>query len=410
MLVNDYFGNCDEKYLDKFYEKTPEGNFIEGVICKKPNRYLGSLLITGLNGEPHEQFIQSMPKIHYFNNETDISPEYKINAYEKLDGTCLIIYPILENGKIVELVPKTRGRAVADKHFLKLYNLCDKSAIYNYYRSHKGILFFELCGILNQHEILHYDVGIDLALIGCFYDDTFLTVSSLNFMSSIYNFRMPDLIASIYYDYGDWVINFPSKKYNYFFNEIPNTELVQPTIEKALDKLEFILEYLNNKYVSFYNRLATEGVVINCINQAGNQKYIKLKPKSFQEKILAETGIPRNVIAKEVRKYFDEYGSQIREFFNQDPKHHTEYLNRMLCEEFSEEMVKKSSKKIEKVFMQIWDSKQVPVSIHNICEELKNEYGDKGITYCMRMFAERYPMKKNQANTVYNILRLKGVE
>ena len=126
-----YFGDCKPKHLRRFYEVTPEGNHIKGWICNKPNRYLGSLLIDTLWGEPHEQFVQSMPKIEYFNDERNICLDSEICgvtfidavAYEKLDGSCLIIYPILdEHGKIVEVVPKTRGRAVADEHFLELYN------------------------------------------------------------------------------------------------------------------------------------------------------------------------------------------------------------------------------------------------------------------------------------------------
>ena len=54
--------------------------------------------------------------------------------------------------------------------------------------------------------------------------------------------------------------------------------------------------------------------------------------------------------------------------------------------------------------MQVWDSKQIPVSIHNISQELFDEYGDKGISHCMRMFAQKYPYKKKDARTVYHVL------
>ena len=67
-----YFNDCKPKYLRRFSEKTPKGNCIKGWICKKSNMYLGSLLIDELNGEDHEQYVQSMPKIEYFNDERDI--------------------------------------------------------------------------------------------------------------------------------------------------------------------------------------------------------------------------------------------------------------------------------------------------------------------------------------------------
>ena len=111
-------------------------------------------------------------------------------------------------------------------------------------------------------------------------------------------------------------------------------------------------------------------------------------------------------ITKEVLKYFDEYGAEVKEIYLKDKNHHTEYLHRMLSEEYSDELIQKSKKKIERVFMQIWDAKEVPVSIHNICDELVEEYGNKGIKHCIRMFAQKYPQKKKQARMVYSTLEV----
>ena len=69
----------------------------------------------------------------------------------------------------------------------------------------------------------------------------------------------------------------------------------------------------------------------------------------------------------------------------------------MLSEEYSDELIQKSKKKIERVFMQIWDAKEVPVSIHNICDELVEENPDKDISDLMRIFAIEYPSKKKKA-------------
>ena len=201
-----FFNDCKPKYLKRFSEKTPEGNFIRGWISVKPNRYLGSLLIDEVNGEAHEQFVQSMPKIEYFNDERDICLDSSVCrdgfvdaiAYEKLDGSCLIIYPLLwDDGKIMEIVPKTRGRAVADKHFLDLYDKIDKTSIYHYYRNHTGVLFFEMYGILNQHEIIHYQTGIDIVLIGEYNYDTFAKPFHLWMLADQHNFKQPDELFRI---------------------------------------------------------------------------------------------------------------------------------------------------------------------------------------------------------------------
>ena len=82
----------------------------------------------------------------------------------------------------------------------------------------------------------------------------------------------------------------------------------------------------------------------------------------------------------------------------------------MLEEEYAIELIHKSKKKIERIFMQIWESKQVPESIHQITDELVEEYGKEGISYCMRMFAEKYPMKKKKASLVYGVLEKKFIK
>ena len=65
--------------------------------------------------------------------------------YEKLDGTCLILYPLKDhNGNIIEIIPKTRGRVVADRDFIELLNKIDQTSINEYYSKNDGILMFEL--------------------------------------------------------------------------------------------------------------------------------------------------------------------------------------------------------------------------------------------------------------------------
>lgn len=403
-----YFNDCKNKHLRRFSEKTPEGNCIKGWICRKSNRYLGSLLIDEVNGEPHRQFVQSMPKIEYFNDERDISKKYDCIAYEKLDGSCLIIYPLFDekHEKIIEIIPKTRGRAVADKNFIDLYNKIDKSGIYHYYykENQKGILMFELYGILNQHEIIHYTTGINIALIGCYDEAKFCTPMDLWLISLRNGFEQPDELFRL--QPGSNIV-ITTRKYRWYLDDIPLEELVQPTTIDAVDKIQYFMEYLNKSYNDINGRIASEGVVLNCIDCNGHQKYIKIKPRDIENKHRSEHGIPRSKIVKEVLKYFDEYSSEIEKIYKEDKNHHTEYLHRMLSEEYDEEIIKKSSKKIERIFMQIWDSKQIPVSVHTLCDELFEKYSSEGITKCMQVFAEEYPFKKKDASTYYNVLKVK---
>lgn len=414
--ICNHFGDCKEKHISKFEENTPQHNLIKGYICRKPNRFLGSLLITEINGEKVEQFVQSMPKIHYFEDERDMTGRGV--AFEKLDGSCLILYPLFNSkGELIEIVPKTRGRAVADKHFIELYNKIDHSNIEWYFeKNNNAVLFFEMYGILNQHEILHYQTGIDIALIGVYKNGHFFKGKTIIDLAKRYGFKTPDPIFEITYrepssfTVGGWSVHLQSEKYFKNQKYLNESSLCLPTQMDALDFIQQQLEELNKQYLRRNDRIATEGVVINTTKSNGNQKYIKLKPRDIENKHRNNGGIPRSSITKEVLKYFDEYGSEVKELYLIDKNHHTEYLHRMLKEEYPEEWVNNSAKRIEKVFMQIWDAKQVPESIHNICNELIQEYGDKGIIHCMRMFAQKYPMKKKDATTVYSVLEKRGIE
>lgn len=400
-ICENYFeGKVKPKHLLGFNDTTPEGNSISGYISVKPNKYLGSCLITKCNGEETNQFIQSMPKIHYFKDERDICKNVTSLCYEKLDGTCLILYPLKnKDGEIIEIVPKTRGRAVADKHFTELYHKIDQKPIQDYYNNNEGILIFEMYGILNQHEIINYCTGIDIKLIAIFKDNIFYNTPV---EASIYGFNKPDLVFKLYHQGLEWFVKVTSSKFKqYLGREIYSF----PTNIDAIDGIQKLLEDLNKRYIEINGIRAIEGVVINTYNEGDHPKWLKCKPRDIENEHRSQKGIPRSSITKEVLKYFDEYGADVKEIYLKDKNHHTEYINRMLLEEYPIEFVEKSKKKIERIFMQIWDSKQVPVGIQNICEELIEENPDKEIADLMRIFAVKYPMKKKDASTVYTTLK-----
>lgn len=399
---NFFEGKLKEKHLRSFHETTPEGNVIDGYISVKPNKYLGSCVITTVNGEETNQFIQSMPKIHYFEDERDISSECISLCYEKLDGTCLILYSLRnKDGEVIEIVPKTRGRPVADSHFIELYHRVDQKPIKDYYENHDGILIFEMHGILNQHEIIHYSVGIDIRLIAIYEDGEF---NNNPLEAEIYGFKKPDLVFKLHHQETEWIVKSTSDKFKAYLGRNIWTF---PTNIDAVDGIQKLLEDLNKEYIKYNGIRAIEGVVINTFNVGGHPKWLKCKPKDIENEHRSQNGIPRSSITKEVLKYFDEYGADVQEIYLKDKNHHTEYIERMLREEYNEEYIAKSRKKIERIFMQIWDNRQVPESIHKITDDLIEEYGDKGITHCMRMFAQKYPMKKKQSRMVYSTLEVK---
>lgn len=393
-ISEKYFkSKVSEKNLVGFTQTTPQGNVIEGYISHETNKYLGSLVITHVNGEPANQFVQSMPKIHFYDRDTVISKDIESECFEKLDGTCLIIYPLKdEKDNIIEIVPKTRIRAVADSNYLELYGKINQDAITDYYKHHDGILLFELYGNLNPHEI-EYDTDIDIKLIATYENGTFKARHE--------NFKKSDCVFTVKYENDKWNVNVTSEKFSRFFDEKSYT---YPTNRDAINGIYKLLENLNEQYESEYGRLAIEGVVINT-RIDGHQKWIKIKPgMGNRDFILYDASIK-----KEVLKYFDEYGSEILEIYRKDESHHTEFIHRMLREEYSEELIEKNRDKIEDIFIEEWD-KRTHKSMNTICEDLIDDYGQKGLDYCIERFNRDYPMKKGQSNDVRKLLEEKMIK
>lgn len=415
-----YFeNNVKPKHLSRFKTKTPKGNIIEGYISRKPNKYLGSLVITHIteksgNDYDCEQFVQSFPKIHYWDRRHHLKEDEESIIYhcqEKLDGTCLIVYALKnELGEIIEIIPKTRGKAVADKHVLEMFSLVDKKAIEEFFMdiSHTNdTLMFELYGILNRHEIAHMDTYIDIRLIGAYIDETFLNYIQIKCNSDLDNFKTPDTVFTIEkYPYE----NSFSIKWCSINQRIKNYEVSTkdtfPTLFDAIDGVKLLLLKLNEKYVKFNGRRVIEGVVINGIHSNGSQMYLKIKPKDIEIEAKTLDSVPRRFILKEIQKYFDEYGTQVREIYEIDETHYIKYVNHQLKEEFSYEQIEdpRTRRRIKKIFMEVWDSKIPPKSLQNICEEIYYENPDSSIQELLKIFAKKYPSKKKDSSHAYRIL------
>lgn len=414
-----YFGNIVKpKHLSKFNQKTPGGHEISGYICRKPNQYLGSLIITHIhekNGEEYdvEQFVQSFPKIHYWDNRRHrLKDDGDIFYFcdEKFDGTCLIIFALKDkNGEVLELIPKSRGQAVVDTRILDMYNLIDKKPIKEYFNQNStdDVLMFELYGVLNKHEITYMDTYIDIVLIGAFVDGEFLEKIDILFNKSLSGFYKHTSVFNIIKSDEnnefsiDW-ISMDSRLKNYKVT----TDKTFPTLYDAVQEIKSLLKQINDAYYAENKRSVIEGVVINGRHFSGNQMYLKIKPGSIVKDAKEMASVPRKFVLKEVQKYFDEYGSNIRELYEKDDTHYIKYVKHQLKEEFTYGQIEdpRTLKRIKNIFMEVWDSKIPPISIQNICEELIIENPDKSISELMKIFAKSYPSKKNQSRFVFNIL------
>ena len=406
-IIETYFNNkVKKKDLYQFKQKTKKGNIIEGYICRKPNEYLGSMFIEKVNNEDNPQFIHSMPKIHYYSKKIEGIETEEIIFHEKLDGSCIIYYPLYQDGEVIEVIPKTRNTVIADDF---IFNLLKKAITYpieKIVKEYDIVLMFELYGVLNQHEIYNPDAYCSLTLIGGYSINTNQMYSNLmlDSFAEKYNLKRPRHLITVHGFRGVYFITFISPYLQIYYRN--DRTSMHTSLSEVIQKIKKILSQVNQESYNINGFALTEGVVANMQKQIGG--YLKVKPEEIE---LKHKGIPTIEIKKEVRKYWDEYGSKIETIYKQDKKHYLNYVKENLAEDFPIDIVEsnKTKKRIEKIFFTIWDAKTVPVGIQEIARTLCEENPELSLPEIMNIFSQQYPQKKNQARMVYSICKkIKG--
>lgn len=413
-----FFNNqVKSKHLKTFESKTPGGNIICGVICQKPNEFLGSMVITHVKTSTQEfdtlQFIHAMPKIHYYSHDNELFQDAQMKiyyAYEKLDGSCLIIYPLYDNdNNLLEIIPKTRGVPVADSFILNMFQMIDTTNIKTFFSQEKNfVLLFEMYGVLNQHEIFYHDAYINIKLIGAAKNGKLCSTEHISYIADIYHFERPKTLFEIIYYKNQWTFSVKIDTHPYSAYLL-HDDMQYPTQMDLITGIKDTLTKLNKSFYANNQRSLCEGVVIYGLDVNEKPMYLKIKPWDIEEKCRTENGIPRRFIIKEMNKYFDEYGSQAKEIYQTNKFHYYDYVERGLAEEFSEAALKhpQTIKRIERVFFNTLEAKSIPIGIQKICDDLVKEYPNYNVEDLMRIFAQKYPEKKNQASKVFTILQKK---
>ena len=406
-IIETYFDNkVKKKDLYQFKQKTKKGNIIEGYICRKSNEYLGSMFIEKVNNEDNPQFIHSMPKIHYYSKKIEGIETEEIIFHEKLDGSCIIYYPLYQDGEVIEVIPKTRNTVIADDF---IFNLLKKAITYpieKIVKEYDIVLMFELYGVLNQHEIYNPDAYCSLTLIGGYSINTnqMYSNSMLDSFAEKYNLKRPRHLITVHGFQGVYFITFISPYLQIYYHN--DRTSMHTSLSEVIQKIKKILSQVNQESYNINGFALTEGVVANMQKQIGG--YLKVKPEEIE---LKHKGIPTIEIKKEVRKYWDEYGSKIEAIYKQDKKHYLNYVKENLAEDFPIDIVEsnKTKKRIEKIFFTIWDAKTVPIGIQEIARTLCEENPELSLSEIMNIFSQQYPQKKNQARMVYSICKkIKG--
>lgn len=401
-----YFGGMKPKELKETDFTTPAGHTCKALISRKPNRYLGSLLILEVDGEPVEQFIQGMPKIHYLDNYHMITTDDYMDVYEKLDGTNICLYGLRDHtGKHIETVPKSRNMPVLDEQFRKLYEQADTKAYEDYINEHKdSILYFELYGMGNLHSIKHINTYLDLRVLGAYDGKRFMPDKDVSLSFN----KRPNRLFRLYKTTNGYYVN--SSGLNSVYRGYTSAKgFTGVNVEECIGYMKDTLEDLNKEYEKHNGRFAIEGVVINGQDTEGNFLYIKVKPDTIEMAHKSENGIPRQYIMKEVMKYLDEHRSTALETWESNPDDVMEYLNRNLAESFEQPFIDKSQDKIRRLFDEKVNPMPTPEEIMEIGDSLMREYPEKSITDLMRIFGQTYPDKKKSGGKLYKYLEAKKV-
>lgn len=418
-LSEKYFNGTDVENIKDFDVVTPQGNVVRGVICSSRNYHLGSMVITQIEWKEKdlvfdtEQYIQSMPKIHKFKKpmyEEDGETIY--NAYEKLDGSCLIFYGIYHEEELIEIIPKTRGVPVATKEILKKLSNIDITNIEYFFKDYKKenpVLLFELYGHLNPHQIAYPTVRIDISLIGIVLSNEFLNHYLLEFFSKQYDFKMPKTIFNMYYSYGKWNVNIMPGLFRHYLAKEYFADKFD-TQEECIDYMVKALDSANINYNKQHGRDFIEGVVINAYDYSGKDVlYVKVKSTKYLESSRKQKtiSIPKRFIKKEVQKYFDDYGEDVKDLYKKDSSHYKEYIFKNLLEDFPEEEVysKKTVRRIDRVFLD-YLNKVGNKDLVSICEGIVSDNPGLSAQDYMRILSAEYPEKKREAGTAFGLFKM----
>ena len=377
-ILNYYEGHPKE-WL-KFKRTTPKGNVIVGYMCLKHNRFYGSLLIEGVNGETAYQVIHGMPKLHYYKGHNPLicSPSDSIVIHEKLDGSNLLLYPLKDaNGEVLEVVPKSRNTPVAHKSLIKLWeNIPQKNAIENHIKETENILIFELFGYENPHEI-KYNLPLDIGLLRG-YNKCNKALDN----SQLVKIKEELGISRPWKTGGDFNPTIPFK--DFYFNIVNSLN--------ALDDSNI------------------EGVVLSGTSPEYTFRQLKIKKKEYYEKHKYQGGVPTPIIRKEVYKLFDNNYIDCEDL----KEHLDEYIEEVMVnlkEEIDERYVEQAStrKNIKNTLVREVGKRSVDEDFQTILFKLYHDNKDLELSQLMKKFGEEYSFLKHKSRKAYNVLnRLKN--
>lgn len=410
------FDTTSKKRLQKIKFTTQHNYEIEGFISKKPNRYLGSIFVTSIDGRACSQLIQGMPKLgywdayHHFND-----PEIDIRAKE--DGTNIAFCALMDeyNESVLDVIVKTRGvPGIADDFKMMLDNL-NTSKAYDHIYHYGGTLCFELFGKDNKHEIA-YDTDLDLRLLTAFNNSGEQCCSEyLDMISGKIGIERPDKLFYILKTiYGRYCLNGLTRLYGRFEPYIDEKikDMLFPVYHDNLkgvyDHCGEILEQINKNSINKHVGAVIEGTIWTGQSNVERKSIIqvKCKPKSIKDGHISQNGIPSIFINKAIRKFKDDYPDH-EEILKTRPEMIIERVNAELLEDWDKLLIDspKTQSRIETKMHQILAKKEIADHIVNLAKDLIEKHPglDSAADY-MRIFSQEHPDLRKKSNVMFNAL------
>lgn len=392
--------NVQVQDIKPFEVVTPKGNQLKGWIVQSRTKKMGSLLIETANGKRTLQYVTGMPKIHY-NDEMqwDLNSFENVRILEKVDGTNIVFFPLIIDGKVVEICSKTRLMPLTqDKWFPMINEVLAKSPqILEAVEKERVSISTEVFGHKNIHSVNYRALGVELDMRVLAILDKGRALTSQEVQILVGRYNLP-YVSSVL---GN---EFRERYKNFLDEEEIFVELMASDKNELYLELERYFEKMNKKYLENYpeGTVIIEGAVWH-MDRFGETYMLKNKATTVKEThIKIAAGIPSIFIHQALNKVYDNISNE--EFM--DKNKIIGLVKEELKEEFLKEVVEDSRviRRMESMYDEFLDHQKGLDYFREVARNIDREIGkNTDVSEKLRKFAELYPTLKKKSNIMFGI-------
>jgi len=392
------------KNIHPFEIESPQGRQVQGYICKSRGGHMGSLMITQVDKEMVEQYVQGMPKITY----PDMRHELELPTVRlKEDGTNILMYPLKnQKGEIVEVLMKTRLMPELSGKFYDMAFEAYTGGMINAVTQTGFSMAYELIGGENLHEIDYRFLGdefenVQLVGLCAFHSEGDLVESTL-FDALCHVHKIPramEVFKIMPLDGGYGAL--PTADFLDRYDSWVKMDEDAPSADdlRALYKeMEVYFEKIN---MNFQKENPGKIIIEGAVWQSG-RTLNKCKAISVREGHIKQAcGIPTHDIRKALNKLKENSYEDLAEI---PIEYVIAFVKEELSEEYPEPLLKDSNteQKIKSTFGKFIKKVDMTEELEQICARVNQEVGeDAEVTLKMQTYAKLYPDGKRLSGKVY---------